>query len=61
MVSTGVGGQKYILPIKNFTKEMTPTAAAGILVCRAIQHALYAAEDYLRDSGDYSAVAELQI
>ena len=47
--SSGVGGRKDILPIKNLSKEMTPTTEAGVLVCRAIQQALFAATDYLRE------------
>ena len=45
--SSGVGGRKDILPIKNLSQETTPTAAAGVLVFRALQQALYAAADYL--------------
>ena len=47
--SSGVGGRKDILPIKNLCKETAPTAEARLLVCRALQQALYAAVDYLRE------------
>ena len=47
--SSGVGGRKDILPIKNLSKENYPTPEAGILVCRALQQALFAAVDYLRE------------
>ena len=46
--TSGVGGRKDILPIKNLCKEMAPTAEVRVLVCRALQQALYAAVDYLR-------------
>ena len=47
-MSSGVGGLKDILPIKNLSTETRPTPEAGVLVCRALQQALYAAVDYLR-------------
>ena len=46
---SGVGGRKDILPIKNLSTETRPTPEAGVLVCRALQQALYAAVDYLRE------------
>lgn len=49
--SSGVGGRKDILPIKN-SSEAAPTAEARVLVCRALQQALYAAVDYLRECDD---------
>ena len=55
---SGVGGCKDILPIKNLSKEMTPTPEAGILVCRALQQALYAAVDYLRGRDDMETSEE---
>lgn len=50
--SSGVGGRKDILPIKNLSDETAPIAEAGVLVCRALQQALYAAVDYLRECED---------
>ena len=50
--SSGVGGRKDILPIKNLSSETAPTAEASVLVCRALQQALYAAVDYLRECDD---------
>ena len=44
-----MGGQKDILPIKNLSEETQPTPEAGVLVCRALQQALYAAVDHLRE------------
>ena len=44
-----MGGRKDILPIKNLSEETQPTLEAGVLVCRALQQALYAAVDYLRE------------
>lgn len=55
--SSGVGGRKDILPIKNLSKETEPTPEAGVLVCRALQQALYAAVDYLREC-DYMDTSE---
>ena len=37
--TSGVGGQKDVLPIKNFCNESEPTTEAGILVYRALQEA----------------------
>ncbi|DBA72796.1 TPA: hypothetical protein ACH3X2_010185 [Trebouxia sp. C0005] len=54
---SGVGGSKDILPIKNLSKETEPTPEAGVLVCRALQQALYAAVDYLREC-DYMDTSE---
>ena len=50
--SSGVGGSKDILPIKNLSEGTTPTAEARVLVCRALQQALYAAIDHLRECDD---------
>ena len=50
--SSGVGGRKDILPIKSLSSETAPTAEVRVLVCRAMQQALYAAVDYLRDCDD---------
>ena len=50
--TSGVGGRKDILPIKNLSNETAPTAEARVLVCRAVQQALYAAVDYLRECND---------
>ena len=47
--TAGVGGQKDILPIKNFSSEAAPTAEASMLMLKALQQALYAAMDYLRE------------
>ena len=47
--SSGVGGRKDILPIKNLSSETAPTVEARVLVCRALQQALYAAVDYFRE------------
>jgi hypothetical protein len=44
-----VGGQKDILPIKNFSSEAAPTLEASMLMLKALQQALYAAMDYLRE------------
>ena len=44
-----MGGRKDILPIKNLSEETRPTLEAGVLVSRALQQALYAATDYLRE------------
>ncbi len=59
--SSGVGGRKDILPIKNLSNETTPTSEASALVCRALQQAQYAAVDYLRecDEMDKSEDSEL--
>ncbi|KAL3136881.1 hypothetical protein ABBQ32_006493 [Trebouxia sp. C0010 RCD-2024] len=45
-------GRKAILPMKNRSDEMGPTAEARVLVCRALQPALYAAIDHLRECDD---------
>ena len=55
---SGVGGCKDILPIKNLSKEITPTPEASVLVCRALQQALYAAVDYLRGRDDMETSEE---
>lgn len=55
--SSGVGGRKDILPIKNLSKETEPTPEAGVLMYRALQQALYAAVDYLREC-DYMDTSE---
>ena len=47
--TTGVGGRKDILPIKNFSSEAAPTVEASMLMLKALQQALYAAMDYLRE------------
>ena len=52
--SSGVGGRKDILPIKNLSEETQPTPEAAVLVCRALQQALYAAVDYLREYDEMS-------
>ncbi len=50
--TSGVGGRKDVLPIKNFCDESEPTMEAGVLVYRALQEALYAAMDHLRRSSE---------
>ena len=50
--TAGVGGQKDILPIKNLSNETAPSVEARMLMLRALQQALYAAMDYLRECGD---------
>ncbi len=55
--SSGVGGRKDILPIKNLSQETEPTPEAGVLMYRALQQALYAAVDYLREC-DYMDTSE---
>ena len=52
-----MGGRKDILPIKNLSNETEPTPEAGVLMCRALQQALYAAVDYLRER-DYMDTSE---
>ena len=47
--TAGVGGRKDILPIKNFSSEAAPTVEASMLMLKALQQALYAAMDYLRE------------
>lgn len=49
--TAGVGGRKDILPVKNFSEEMEPTAEVSVLMCRALQQALYAAEDFVAECG----------
>lgn len=52
--SSGVGGRKDIMPIKNFSEGMTSTAEVRVLVCRALQQALFAAVDQLRERKNVS-------
>ena len=63
--SSGVGGPKDIMPIKNFSEGMASSAEVRVLVCRAPQQALYAAVDHLREcehvSWDFEMVARLVI
>jgi len=61
-----VGGQKDILPVKNLNSETAPTLEAGVLMLKALQQALYAAMDYLRecddmDTGSTEAEAEVSL
>lgn len=56
--TSGVGGRKDILPIKNLSKETAPTPEAGVLVCRALQQALYAAVDHLRECDEMDTSGE---
>lgn len=44
---SGIGGTKDIFPMKAFSNEYEPTHDIGILLFGGLQHALYAAEDYL--------------
>lgn len=44
---SGIGGTKDIFPVKSYSYEEHPTAPVSILILRALQQALYAAEDYL--------------
>ena len=46
---TGAGGTKDVFPVKSFSHKIEPTTPVSILLMRALQHALYAAEDYLED------------
>ena len=50
--TAGVGGQKDILPIKNLSNETAPSVKTSILMLKALQQALYAAMDYLRECED---------
>lgn len=50
--TAGVGGQKDTLPIKNLSNEGAPTLKGSILILKALQQALYAAMDYLRECDD---------
>ena len=52
--SSGVGGQQHILPVQNVSKESMISPEAGILLCKALQGALYAAMDYLENDADTS-------
>lgn len=36
--------------MKSFYNEYEPDKAVGLLILRGLQHALYAAEDYLEDT-----------
>ena len=56
--TSGVGGRKDILPIKNLSQETAPSVEAGMLVCRALQQALFAAVDYLRESDEMQSAVE---
>ena len=47
---SGVGGTKDVFPVKSYSQESTPTLPVTILILRALQQALYAAEDYLEGS-----------
>jgi len=47
---SGVGGTKDVFPLKSFSQEVTPTVPVSILMMRALQQALYAADDYLEGS-----------
>ena len=44
---TGISGTKDVFPMKSFSSEYEPDKGVGILILRALQHALYAAVDYL--------------
>ena len=44
---SGSGGAKDVFPMASFVDEYEPDRAIGIPIMRALQHALYAAEDYL--------------
>ena len=59
--TSGVGGRKDILPIKNLSSETAPTAEARVLVCRAVQQALYAAVDYLRECDSMEMVEDNEL
>ena len=52
MDSSGVGGLNDIYPIQNLSREAKVSVEAGMLLCRALQAALYAAVDYLQDQPD---------
>ena len=47
---SGVGGTKDVFSLKSHSQESTPTVPVTILILRALQQALYAAEDYLEGS-----------
>ena len=49
--TAGVGGRKDILPVKSLSNEMGPTTEISALMCTALEQALYAAEDYVTESG----------
>ena len=55
--TAGVGGQKDILPVKSLSDEGGPTTEVSALMCRALQQALFAAEDYVTE---YGSVATLR-
>ena len=46
---SGSGGIKDVFPVKSYSNEYKPTLDVGILLLHGLQHALYAAEDYLDD------------
>ncbi|KAL3132022.1 Interferon-induced protein 44-like [Trebouxia sp. C0010 RCD-2024] len=50
--TAGVGGRKDILPVKSLSNEMGPTTELSALMCKALEQALYAAEDYVTEYGD---------
>ena len=52
--SSGVGGQQHIYPVLNVSKVSMISAEASILLCKALQGALYAAIDYLENDADTS-------
>ena len=52
--SSGVGGQQHIYPVLNVSKVSMISPEASILLCKALQGALYAAMDYLENDADTS-------
>ncbi|KAK9815947.1 hypothetical protein WJX72_012472 [[Myrmecia] bisecta] len=56
----GVGGTKDVFPVKSFSHEYEPNYEVGILLFRALEHALYAATDYLEAVGTEATIIEPQ-
>lgn len=54
--TSGVGGRKDILPVKNLSSELGPTTELTALMCSTLQQCLYAAEDYITECGSTSTL-----
>ncbi|EIE25680.1 hypothetical protein COCSUDRAFT_60694 [Coccomyxa subellipsoidea C-169] len=54
---SGSGGTKDVFPMKSFSNEYEPTPDVGVLIMRGLQHALFAAQDYLDDYQELPASA----
>ncbi|KAK9815750.1 hypothetical protein WJX72_008904 [[Myrmecia] bisecta] len=57
----GVGGTKDVFPVKSFSHEYEPNYEVGILLFRALEHALYAASDYLEAIGTDATIIDRQV